>query len=219
MTKYFRIFETHADYEAAKSSLTLPNVSICEDQPNVVHYNPDVPAETRVLAKFNVTDTSSPTQIVGCYSNYYPDPFVCLSAFTSIEIDGVELPSVVSAYTFETTGEHTLKYTLQDPTEIVEYAFSECSNLTSVTFPDGVTKVIGDAFRDCINLQTVVLPNSLTNIYDFGFNGCENLRSININADYITYIGYGAFCYCYKIDNATYDLIGEISGHQAFYCD
>ena len=35
-------FETHAEYEAAKSSLILPNVSICKDTPNEVHYNPYV---------------------------------------------------------------------------------------------------------------------------------------------------------------------------------
>jgi uncharacterized protein (TIGR02145 family) len=38
--KYLKQFETHAEYEAAESSLILPNVSICKDTPNEVHYNP-----------------------------------------------------------------------------------------------------------------------------------------------------------------------------------
>ena len=38
--KYLKQFETHAEYEAAKSSLIRPNVSICKDTPNEVHYNP-----------------------------------------------------------------------------------------------------------------------------------------------------------------------------------
>ncbi len=38
--------------------------------------------------------------------------------FSEIEIDGVVQPSVVSSYTFDTTGEHTVKYTLVDPTSI-----------------------------------------------------------------------------------------------------
>ncbi len=33
-------FETHAEYEAAESSLILPNVSICVDTPNEVYYKP-----------------------------------------------------------------------------------------------------------------------------------------------------------------------------------
>ena len=40
MSKFIKKFETHAAYEAAKSSLILPNVSICKDVPNEVHYNP-----------------------------------------------------------------------------------------------------------------------------------------------------------------------------------
>lgn len=39
--KYIREFENHAAYEAAKSGLILPNVSLCV-QENEVHYNPYV---------------------------------------------------------------------------------------------------------------------------------------------------------------------------------
>ena len=40
--KNLKLFETHQQYEAAESSLILPNVSFCLDTPNVVHYNPYV---------------------------------------------------------------------------------------------------------------------------------------------------------------------------------
>jgi len=40
MRKYIKLFNTHFEYEAAKSSLALPNVSYCIDVPNEVHYNP-----------------------------------------------------------------------------------------------------------------------------------------------------------------------------------
>ena len=43
MAIYLRQFDTHADYEAAESNLILPNVSVCVDQPTVVHYNPIAP--------------------------------------------------------------------------------------------------------------------------------------------------------------------------------
>lgn len=39
---YLRKFDNHAAYEAAESSLVLPNVSLCE-QENEVHYNPSTP--------------------------------------------------------------------------------------------------------------------------------------------------------------------------------
>ena len=42
MGKYLKKFENHAAYEAAESSLILPNVSLCV-QENDVHYNPSTP--------------------------------------------------------------------------------------------------------------------------------------------------------------------------------
>jgi hypothetical protein len=104
--KFLKKFSLHADYETYINSndKILPNVSYCEDN-NDVHYNPWV--ETRVVATFNVTSTSEATSI--CTST---------SQFSEIEIDGVVQPSVVSSYTFDTTGEHTVKFTLSDPTII-----------------------------------------------------------------------------------------------------
>ena len=42
MRKYLRLFNRHAEYEAFKqtSDFIKPNVSYCEDQTDVVHYNP-----------------------------------------------------------------------------------------------------------------------------------------------------------------------------------
>ena len=40
--QYIRNFNTYAEYEAAKSSLILPNVSACDDEPTAAYYNPSV---------------------------------------------------------------------------------------------------------------------------------------------------------------------------------
>lgn len=44
MGKYFKLFNTHSQYEAftGTSEFVLPNVSYCKDTPNEVHYNPTV---------------------------------------------------------------------------------------------------------------------------------------------------------------------------------
>ena len=120
----------------------LPNVSYCENE-NEVHYNPWT--DPRIVAKFNVEDTTNPTYIMSTdgepiYGDYY----------TEIEIDGVVQPSVVSSYTFDTTGEHIVKYTLSDPTTIGEYAFYNCTGLTDITIPNSVTSIGGGAFYGCI---------------------------------------------------------------------
>ena len=120
MAIYLKKFENHTQYETytASTEFITPNVSLCA-QENEVHYNPYVePIETRLVAKYNVTSTSNPTRIG--YST---------SGFSAIEIDGVVQPSVVSAYTFSTTGEHTVKYTLTDPT-IIEHTLTNSCNTT-----------------------------------------------------------------------------------------
>ena len=109
--KYIKVFNEHTAYTEYKASgnMIKPNVSHCVNE-NEVHYNP---IETRLIGKFNVTSTENPTKILNAYN----------TQFTSIEIDGVEQPSVAASYTFSTTGEHTVKYSLADETKIGNSAF------------------------------------------------------------------------------------------------
>ena len=188
MGKYIKLFNTHAEYENARQNLILPNVSLCA-QENEVHYNPWV--ETRVVAKYNVTDTSSPTKI-----GYYQ----YVSGFSEIEIDGVVQPSVVSAYTFSTTGEHTVKYTLTDPTTIVYSAFANCTSLTSITIPDSVTSISSDAFEYCSGMTSIDIPDSVTSIGSNVFTSCDGLTSVTIGSG-VTYIGWLVFVNCKNITN------------------
>ena len=222
--KYIKSFENHTEYETftGTTEFILPNVSLCK-QENEVHYNPYVePVETRVVAKFNVTDTSNPTPI-SFKKSYYDGT----SGFSSIEIDGVEQPSVVSAYTFNTTGEHIVKYTLKNPTSIGNSAFTDCTNLTSIYIPNSVTSIGTKAFDFCIGLASINIPDnvtyigesafsqcyftsidipdSVTSIGNFAFNSCEYLTSINI-PDSVTTIGRYAFTWC---RNMTTCVIGN----------
>ena len=41
--------------------------------------------------------------------------------------------------------------------KIGEYAFSRCTNLTSIKIPSSVTKIGGGAFRDCINVNDYIV--------------------------------------------------------------
>jgi hypothetical protein len=196
MSLYLKQFSTHSEYEQYINGggVILPNVSLTVDN-NTVHYNPYVEPETRVVAKYNVTDTSNPTRIG--YNAY-------TSGFSAIEIDGVEQPNVVSAYTFDTTGEHTVKYTLKDPTSIGDFAFSNCSGLTSIDIPSGVTSIGDSAFVACSGLTSIDIPSGVTSISIGVFQRCYGLTSIGpIGSGAsleipsgVTSIGNYAFGYC-----------------------
>ena len=54
-------------------------------------------------------------------------------------------------------------------TGITNYAFENCSSLTSVTIPDGVTSISLYAFYNCTSLKTVTVPASVTTIGDYAF--------------------------------------------------
>ena len=176
-----------------------------------------------VIAKFNVTDTSNPTRIASAAS--------AATSFAKIEIDGVEV-SRRSGYTFSTTGEHTVKYYLNNNL-IYQYAFSTCSAITSVEISDSVTGVSHHAFMDCFNmtsctignsvtnigiyafyncsnLTNIVIPDSVTSIGGYAFGSCRNLTSIDIPSG-ITMINYGLFENCGKLKRVNSDTDGVLN--------
>ena len=80
-------------------------------------------------------------------------------------------------------------------TTIGDYAFSNCSGLTSVTIPDNVTSVGEYAFIDCSNLTNITVGDSVTSIGEYAFYSCSSLTSITL-PDSVTHIGDSAFWNC-----------------------
>ena len=147
--------------------------------------NVEIP-ETRLVCKYNITDTSSATKILG------DDDFGFGLNVSAIEIDGTTLNNVVTSYTFSTTGEHTIKYTLIDNTGIDGDTFSGCSNMTSVIIPDSVTSIGSHAFENCSSLTSVTIPNSVTSIGNDTFSGTA---WYNNQPDGLVYAGKVAYKY------------------------
>ena len=61
-------------------------------------------------------------------------------------------------------------------TSIGEYAFYECSGLTSVTITEGVTSIGEEAFYECSGLTSVTIPESVTSIGEGAFADCNGLK-------------------------------------------
>ena len=84
-------------------------------------------------------------------------------------------------------------YTSND--EIGEYAFHDCSGLTSLTLPAGITSISDCAFEGCSGLTSLTLPAGITSIGSRAFYWCSGLTSLTL-PDGITSIGSGAFSDC-----------------------
>ncbi|MCM1363507.1 MAG: leucine-rich repeat protein [Faecalibacterium sp.] len=97
-------------------------------------------------------------------------------------------------------------------------AFSECSNLVSVSLPDSIAVIGGHAFQKCTSLKSINIPNSVTSIGESAFNGCNSLTSINI-PDNVTSIESLVFADCTDLININMpDSVTNIGDFAFFNC-
>ena len=116
------------------------------------------------------------------------------------------------------TGAVTIPSTLggKPVTSIGDYAFYNCSGLTSVTIPNSVTSIGSLAFSGCRGLTSVTIPNSVTSIGDWAFSGCRGLTSVTI-PDSVTNIESSAFAGCSGLTSVTIPNSVTSIVQQAFY--
>ena len=67
-------------------------------------------------------------------------------------------------------------------TIIGDYAFRDCTSLTSVTIGNSVTSIGSCAFLNCTLLTSVTIPDSVTSIGWSTFYGCTSLKSVYCKA-------------------------------------
>ena len=120
-------------------------------------------------------------------------------------------PDNFMAYIFGISKETTPDYsiltsikhiTITGGTSIGDFAFRNCTGLTSITIPDNVTIIGEDAFAFCTSLTSIAIPNSVTSIGEGAFLACEGLTSVTL-PDSITNIGTDVFRQCTSLSNIT----------------
>ena len=102
-------------------------------------------------------------------------------------------------------------------TEIGESAFAQCPNLTSINIPKSVKRIKGAAFRYCENLSTVVIPKGVTVIEWELFEECSMLSSVSI-PEGVTEIEECAFnTHSYNLTSITLPKTLKKIGWKAFW--
>ncbi|MDR0475633.1 MAG: leucine-rich repeat domain-containing protein [Treponema sp.] len=100
-------------------------------------------------------------------------------------------------------------------TRIGNGAFSNCTNLISITIPESVTSIGNSAFKFCFSLAAITIPNSVTGIGYGVFSACTSLTSVTI-PESVTSIGYGAFSFCINLTSVIIPESVISIGNQAF---
>ena len=127
-------------------------------------------------------------------------------------------------------------------TEISCAAFTNCSELISVTIPRSIERIDQGAFKNCTKLSTVyfnaenckemgmymypVFENcpkfselkfgdNVRSIPSSGFESCTGLKSI-VLPDSLTYMGFGCFLNCTGLTSVTYGKKMTYTGYYAF---
>ena len=117
------------------------------------------------------------------------------------------------------TGTETELTLPSDITKIYQYAFYDCSGLTSVTIPDRVTSIGERAFYRCTGLTTVnwnATECTSVGFLSSMFEGCSNFATVNIG-DNVKIIPAKAFRDCTGLTSVTIGNGVKSIGNYAFY--
>lgn len=86
-----------------------------------------------------------------------------------------------------------------DVKEICRAAFFKCSNLSSVSLPEGLVTIEGQAFEECNSLSSLLLPSTLKYIGECAFSGCHGIVGNLLLPDGLEFLGNGAFGDCHRL--------------------
>lgn len=106
---------------------------------------------------------------------------------------------------------------LPDSVKILgSHAFCDCTRLTEVSIGTNITNIDEYTFFGCKNLTVVELPENVNNLGFYAFNSCTKLTTVIINCDSIN-IDYGAFYDCNTLKDVWYS--GSIADRDSLTID
>lgn len=155
--------------------------------------NIDLSPNSLMTTTVNVVDVSQPTVLSSSVLSKY---------FPIMSVDGGQYFDTISAYTFNSIGEHTVTY-YAISNEFDGGDFKNCTQLTSLIIPNDIIFIRSKVCQNCTSLNNVTFP--IRNDYQLdgaNFEGCSSLQSVNITSG-ITKIGGYVFKNCTSLSSIT----------------
>ena len=133
--------------------------------------------------------------------------------------DGLVYAGLV-AYIYKGTMPEGTSITLKEGTaSITDYAFANCTGLTSIVMPNSLTEIGSNAFIRCTGLINIDIPKTITKIGKYAF---YNTAWYNNQPDGLVYAGLVAYKYKGTMPNGTSMTIrngtASITGGAFEYC-
>ena len=131
------------------------------------------------------------------------------------------IPETIDGYPVVTIGEYAFancslltSVTIPSSVELIDaHAFSDCGSLTSVQWNEGSLRTLKNhAFSGCTALADVAMPNGVTEMGNNIFLHCHSLTNAVIPTS-VTNIGQYAFSYCNHLESLTLPFIGSQRGN------
>ncbi|MCD8211431.1 MAG: leucine-rich repeat domain-containing protein, partial [Oscillospiraceae bacterium] len=76
-------------------------------------------------------------------------------------------------------------------------------SITDLELESGITRIGARAFSDCTELESVTIPDSVRSIGDYAFMNCTGLQSVVIGSG-VQEIDEGAFSVCHSLTSITF---------------
>lgn len=179
------------------SRIHIPSGLKSDDNINILHkvsFGTDIFVGCEKLKEFGSYYKGYVSDDNRCYIDIYST----LYFFAPYEIEEYTIPSNVIKINRSAFRECSIKnINLSSFTKVIDtYAFTNCSQLTSIKNWDNVDYISDFAFANCTSLSKISIPSKLKSIGGYAFKGCKAMY-INTNfPNSLTSIGSYAFEEC-----------------------
>ena len=103
-------------------------------------------------------------------------------------------------------------------TEIPDFCFAKCRDLSLISFSNSLKSIKEEAFEYCSSLKTVAFLNGLESLGNRAFNCCSSLKEVYLPSTILSTkkTSIGEYCFTYCDSNLNFKLSMNKDNYQAF---